>query len=182
MRRRNKRVIILIIFIVIILAAIAGLVFFYFTNKEGWNKVTRTPIAYMEYMGSYMSFDKEGFVISSSPTPPENIPFVMGMDFEYVVVNEKLPIEDNDLFELCIEISESLSDTEIEIDKINMDDNEKIYLYTGEITVELGTRRNLDKKLVHLKRIAELLKSYTAGTLDMSVYKESGEYTFTTKN
>lgn len=182
MRKKNKRVVILIIILVLLGAAGAGLFYIYTTNKEGWNKVTRTPLAYLEYMGSYMSFDSEGFVISSSSTPPEDLPLVMGLNFEYVVVNETLPIEDSELFELCIDISQSLSDTDLKINKIQMDENEEISLYIGDISVELGTSKNLEKKLDYLKKIWDSLKEYTSGNLDMKIYNEDGEYIFEPKN
>jgi len=182
MRRRNKRVVVLIFILIFIVAALIGLFFVYNTNKEGWNNATKTPLAYMEYMGSYMTFDKDGYVMSSSKTPPTDIPLVMGLDFKYVVVDEKLPIENNELFMLCIEISDALSEAKLKIDKIELNNNDEILLHLGEVTVELGTKKDLDKKLVHLKRVAESLKKYTSGDLNMKVYNEKGEYTFTTNN
>lgn len=182
MRRRNKRRVVLIVFLLIISATIAGLLYFYNTNKEGWNKATKTPLAYMEYMGSFMTFDKEGYVMSSSKITPTDIPLVMGLEFEYVIVDEKLPIEDNELFMLCIKISDALSEAELEIDKIELNNNDEIFLYIGDVTVELGQYKDLDKKLVHLKRVAESLKKYTSGVLNMKEYNQKGEYTFTTNN
>lgn len=182
MRRRNKRRIVLIFFLILITAMLVGIFIFYKTNREAWNQKTKTPLAYMEYMGSNMIFDKEGYVISSVSTPPTDLPLVMGLDFEYVVVDEYLPIEDNELFMLCIEISNKLAEAELEIDQIELNNNDEIFLYIGEVTVELGTKKDFEKKLENLKKVATSLKKYTAGVLDMREYNEKGEYTFTTKN
>lgn len=182
MRRRNKRVFVLIFILILIAAAVVGVIFFQKKYPEYWNKATKTPIAYMEYMGSFMTFDNEGYVISSSVAPPTDLPLVMGLDFDYVVVDELLPIEDNELFLLCIEISNKLADAELDIDKIELNTNDEIFLYIGEVTVELGTKKDLEKKLENLKKVATSLKKYTSGVLNMREYNEKGEYTFTTKN
>ena len=182
MRRKNKKKYVLFFIIILIIAGVAGFLYYYSINKDNWEKAVRDPIAYMEYLGSYMVFDEEGYVIESLSTPPKDIPLVMGLDFDYVVVSEMLPIEDNKHFELCIDISNALSDADIDINRIELDGNDEIVLYIGGVTVELGTRKDLENKLIHLKRVADNLKNYSAGNLDMKEYNENGEYIFTTKN
>jgi cell division protein FtsQ len=180
-RRRKRKKWLWFLFILIIAGGLGSAYYFQYVKKEVPATSNKSAMAYLEYMGSYMTFDEDGFVLQSYTEPPEHIPLVMGLNFDYVIVNEYLPVENEELFRLCIYISESLTDAEIVIDRIHLSEEEEIFLYLGDVTIEMGKKKELEKKLVHLKNLSANLKNYSAGVLDMTIYSEKGEYTFTTK-
>ena len=43
---------------------------------------------YVEYLGKYMYFDKDGIIVETSDHPTEGIPHITGLEFNYVVLHE----------------------------------------------------------------------------------------------
>lgn len=48
---------------------------------------------YVQYLGRYMYFDNEGVVVETSKVTTKGIPQVTGLNFDHVVLHEKLPVE-----------------------------------------------------------------------------------------
>ena len=82
------------------------------------------------------------------------------------MLNQKLPVEDPEIFELILEITKSLPKYEIDADKISLSTSKEITLYTGNIKVLLGSREYLDEKLNRLHNLSEALAG-KSGTLDL---------------
>ena len=68
-----------------------------------------------------------------SGTYTAGIPEVSGIAVDEVVLNQKLPVEDPEIFELILEITKSLPKYEIDADKISLSTSKEITLYTGNI-------------------------------------------------
>ena len=50
----------------------------------------KSVVGYIEYMGSYMYFDRDGIIVESSSKPTAGIPLVTGLDFDRIVeIKEK---------------------------------------------------------------------------------------------
>ena len=101
-----------------------------------------------------------------SGTYTAGIPEVSGIAVDEVVLNQKLPVEDPEIFELILEITKSLPKYEIDADKISLSTSKEITLYTGNIKVLLGSREYLDEKLNRLHNLGEALAG-KSGTLDL---------------
>ena len=101
-----------------------------------------------------------------SGTYTAGIPEVSGIAVDEVVLNQKLPVEDPEIFELILEITKSLPKYEIDADKISLSTSKEITLYTGNIKVLLGSREYLDEKLNRLHNLSEALAG-KSGTLDL---------------
>ena len=56
-----------------------------------------------------MYFDKDGIVVETSEQRTPGIPQVAGLQFGYVVMNEKLPVENEEVFEDILDITQLLS-------------------------------------------------------------------------
>ena len=78
----------------------------------------KTVAGYVEYMGRYMYFDREGIVVESSETRTSGVPQVTGIDFDHVVLYEPLPVEDTAIFSEVLSITQMLSKYDIVTDKI----------------------------------------------------------------
>ena len=133
---------------------------------------------YVEYLGHYLYFDKDGIVVESSTRQMEGIPFVTGLDFNYITLHEKLPVEKEDIFRLILDITQLLTKYKTDIDRIYFDNNYNITLYFGQVRVFLGNSDNIDEKINRLRFILPELPDYP-GVLHMENYAGEGDkFTF----
>ncbi len=137
----------------------------------------KSLIGCVDYMGSYMCFDKDGMVAETSKTLLEGVPVITGLTFQYVVVNEELPIADKSIFTLLLDVTQLIKKYNITVDKIDISPTKELTLYMGTVKVELGTD-DLNEKLTDLKDIESHLTG-KSGTLNMKVYDANNQgYSF----
>lgn len=130
----------------------------------------KTVAGYVEYMGRYMYFDREGIVVESSETKTSGVPQVTGIDFDHVVLYEPLPVEDPAVFSEVLSITQMLSKYEIVTDKIFFNSESEITLYFGKVRARLG-KDNLEEKIMRLQQILPNLEGET-GVLDLQNYSD----------
>lgn len=126
---------------------------------------------YIEHLGRYMYFDKDGIVVESSKERTSGIPQVTGLTFPHVVMHEKLPVENPEVFEDILDITQLLNKYGIQADKIRFDKTMHKTLYFGEARVSLGSNDNIGEKIMKLKAILPEL-SGKKGLLRMDNYSE----------
>ena len=126
---------------------------------------------YIEYLGKYMYFDKDGIIVETSDVKTAGIPQITGLQFNYVVLHEKLPIENDAMFQSILDITQLLNKYEISIDKIYFDQNNQMTLYFENIRVRLGDISNIDDKIMRLKSILPELEGQK-GILRMENYED----------
>ncbi len=146
------------------------------------NVYEKAIAGYIEYLGRYMYFDREGIIVESSKTSLNDVPKVMGLDFNYVVMYEKLPVENEEVFEEILDITQLLSKYDLEAEKILFDSEYNVYLYFGDVEVSIGTDENIDEKIINLQYILPKLEG-KKGILNMQEYSDSTDnVTFEEKN
>ena len=133
----------------------------------------KSLVGYIEYMGSYKYFDKDGIVVESSSRLIEDVPFVTGIDVDYIVLHSKLPVEDERVFDLLLDLTQLLVKYDIDVEKINISKELEIKLYLGNVRVELGTEKDLSEKIMDLRDIMPNLGD-ASGVLDMKVLDVHG--------
>ena len=134
---------------------------------------------YVEYLGHYLYFDKDGIVVESSTESVNGIPFVTGLDFNYITLHEKLPVDREEIFRLILNITQLLTKYKLDIDKIYFDKSYNITLYFGDVRVYLGTSDHIDEKINRLRFILPELTGLK-GVLHMENYEGEGDkFTFT---
>jgi len=143
-------------------------------QKVRINVYEKAVAGYVEYLGHYMYFDKDGIVVESSTQVMEGIPFVTGLNFDHVVLHDTLPVKDNSVFLLILNITQLLNKYEIKTDRIAFDSNGNMTLYFGDARVSLGDDAYIDEKINEMHLLLPELEGY-AGTLHMENY--SGEDT-----
>lgn len=126
------------------------------------------------YLGKYMYFDREGIVVESASATTPGIPQITGLSYGYVVLYEKLPVEDEDIFKEILSMTQLLEKYEINADKIHFDKAGNMTLYFGEAKAALGTKENIDQKVMQLSHILPELEGKT-GVLHMEDYEEGTE-------
>ena len=134
---------------------------------------------YVNYLGRYMYFDRDGIVVESSTELVEGVPEVTGLSFNYIIVNEALPVEDSDIFTRILQTTQILSKYGLTTDRIYVGTADEISIYFDEICVMLGEDENMDEKISNLAQILPSLEG-KSGTVDLSDFDSDTTYiTFT---
>lgn len=126
---------------------------------------------YVEYLGRYMYFDNDGMIVEAAKVKTSGIPQVTGLDFDHVVLYEKLPVSDDSIFQNILSITKLLNKYNVACDKIQFDANYKVTLGYDNIKIFLGEMKNIDEKLMQLPYILPDLEG-KSGTLDLQNYSE----------
>ena len=140
------------------------------------NVYEKAIAGYISYLGQYMYFDREGIVVESSSEPSDDVPQVMGLKFDYVVLHDKLPVEKDDIFDEILDITQLLAKYELHADRIFFDSEYNLYLYFDELEVSIGKKDNIDEKIIQLKSMFETTKlDGKAGILVLEEYSEDNK-------
>ena len=139
-------------------------------------------IGYVTYMGTNMYFDKDGMVVENSMEVIDGIPPVIGLEFDRIVLNEKLPVEDEEVFDVVLDTTQALDKYEIRVDKIYISEDNEVTLFKENIEVMLGKNKDINDKVRSLDDMMPKLEGLN-GTLDIREYNENNTgYTFKKKN
>lgn len=130
----------------------------------------KSVAGFVEYMGRYMYFDREGIVVESSETKTQGVPQVTGVKFSHVILYEPLPVENDSIFQQILSITQMLSKYNISTDKIYFNEAFEITLYFDQVRVRLGTG-NLEEKIMRLQLILPSLEG-EKGVLEMENYSD----------
>lgn len=129
---------------------------------------------YIEYLGRYVYFDKDGIVVEVADEKTDGIPEVIGVDFDYVVLYEQLPAEDEDLFKNVLNMTQLMTKYGVEAEKIYFSPTGEITLYHDDVRIKLGTDDDIDIKIMNLPSLLHNLEGMS-GTLRMENYDEGTE-------
>jgi cell division protein FtsQ len=124
---------------------------------------------YVEYLGRYMYFDNEGIIVEASKVTTAGVPQVTGLNFDHVVLYEKLPVDNDEIFQNILTITKMLNKYDILCDKIMFDSDYSVTLGYGDVKVSIGSLDDLDEKLMQLPSILPSLEG-EKGTLDLQNY------------
>ena len=131
------------------------------------------------YLDRYMYFDKDGTVVESSAVRQTDIPYVAGLKFDHVIMYEKIPVEDEKIFDDILTITRLLTKYGIRTDQIHINSDKEVTLYFGKAKVLMGTMDNIDEKMINLKGLAEQMEGLS-GTLDLENYSLDSEKKYVT--
>lgn len=131
---------------------------------------------YIEFMDNYLYFDKDGYVVENSNIITEGVPLITGFEFSYVIMGEKLPVENETVFTNIMNITKLLSKYELSADKIFFASESDITVFFENIKVTLGSTKNLEEKIMNLPQFLSKL-SGKSGTLNLENYGEDSRVT-----
>lgn len=131
----------------------------------------------VSYLGQYMYFDREGMVVESSNQSTIGVPEITGLHFDHVLLYEQLPVEKSEVFQEILDLTQLLEKYEIIADKIYFDHELNVTLYFGNARILIGSKKNIDEKIMQLPSIVPALVDKN-GVLDMKEY-ENGTSTLT---
>ena len=113
----------------------------------------KSIVGYVSYMSSYMYFDRDGIIVESSGDKLPGVPWITGLDFGQIVLYKPLPVEDPDVFQEILNLTQQLSLYEIPVDRIQYDSEGQATLYIRSMEVTLGDNRDIDGKISTLNDI-----------------------------
>jgi cell division protein FtsQ len=106
---------------------------------------------------------------------------VNGLSAGTVSLGKKLPLEDDGIFKILLNLTQLLDKQELHPDTVDFSEDQEINLHFGDVKVQLGTDENLDEKMIRLKKIVPSLEG-KKGTLHMeNVDENTKNITFTTE-
>lgn len=134
---------------------------------------------YVKYLGTYLYFDKDGYVVESSSVITEGVPQITGLVFDHMAVGEALPVDNPEVFKGILNVTKLLEKYDLDADKIYFHDSGEITVYFKDVKVALGNdSETLEDKLMLLPGLLPSLEG-KSGVLQMETYAENGgRYTF----
>ena len=135
-------------------------------------KVYEKAVAgYVAYLGRYIYFDKDGIVVETSEESTPGIPQVTGLSFSHVILHEPLPVENQAVFEVILNITQLLEKHSLPVDKIYFSPDYQVTLIFGNARVAMGASADIDEKIMGLQYMLPSLEG-KSGTLDIREYTE----------
>ena len=135
----------------------------------------KSIVGYVSYMSSYMYFDKDGIVVESSGSQLPGVPWITGMEFGRIVLHRPLPVDDKNIFEEILNLTQQLSVYDIAVDRIQYDSHGQDTLFIGKMEVTMGDHTDIDGKISTLNDILKAQPQLTeiSGTMKLDNYSES---------
>lgn len=132
----------------------------------------KSVVGYVTYMSSNLYFDKDGIIVESTNEKLDGIPLVTGMKFGHIVLHQPLPVENRDIFEEILNLTQILSINGITVDKIHYNSHMETELTIHNLEVKLGDNSEINGKISEL---SDILADYSEldGTLFLDTYEES---------
>lgn len=123
----------------------------------------------VKVMGQYLYFDKDGYITESSIELLPGVPLVKGLEFDRIVLYEKLQIQKDELYDIILNITKLVQEYDIPAQSIAFDGKGEVELEVGTLTVFLGRRSAYD---LPIRKLADILPSVAERNLyiDLSGY------------
>ena len=140
-------------------------------------------VGYVEHQGRCIYFDRDGCAVESSSEETEHVPRVLGLSGGRIVMNEKLPVENESVFQVVLSVSQFLQSRSILweeeeqplvelIDTIHVDKYGYVTCILGDLQVYLGNSRNMEEKLLTMSDVLPHLEGLR-GTVYLDNYNEA---------
>lgn len=101
-----------------------------------------------------------------------DVPLVTGLTFDYVTVNEQLPVEKPAVFRTMLALTRMTEKYNITPDSVEFNENSEIILhYYDTVRILLGTDTALEEKMTRVAAILPSLSGFS-GELHMEDYKD----------
>lgn len=131
---------------------------------------------YIEFMDSCMYFDRDGYIVETSNVKTVGVPWIVGLEFDHVVLGEKIPVKDDRVFASIMNITNLLDEFSLNADKIYFQSDLEVVLFFDDVRVMLGNADHLEEKIMVLPTFLQELTG-KKGTLRMEEYTQEGDVT-----
>lgn len=138
------------------------------------NVYEKALAGYVSYLGTYLYFDKDGIVVENANVLTPSIPEVSGLKFNHFVLHEPLPVENDDIFQKVLNMTNLLQKNGISATKIQFDQSETMTLHFDKVRVLIGDESEIDEKIMRLAAILPSLQG-KSGVLHMETYASNAK-------
>lgn len=107
----------------------------------------------IEYMDSYLYFDRDGIVVETSNKRIPNVPIVTGLGFSKLILHEPIEVDKPSVFQVILNLTQLIWTYDIDVNTIHFTNDLEVVLYIGKIRVMLGQRRNYDEQIAQLPNL-----------------------------
>ena len=101
----------------------------------------------------------------------DNVPLVTGLKYNELQMQKKIDVKDEKVFSYLLELTTAISKYHLPIDQIHIKDDGNALLISGDITVDLYDKNDIDIKIPELKGMLKKVKG-KSGTIDMKYFSE----------
>ena len=122
----------------------------------------------IQFMGEYLYFDKDGIIVESSPEQLKDIPLIKGLEFNKIILNEKLEVQKDELFDVILNLTQLIDKFGLEVKTIRFDNTYAVTVECGDIIARLGKRSTYDEVLSELRNIIQSSGGELKDVLDKS--------------
>ncbi len=151
----------------------------YTIQSEGKNIIRiqvyeKILVGCVKVMGQYLYFDKDGYVTESSEERLPDVPLVKGLEFDRIVLYEKLKIQKDELYDVILNITKLVREYEIPAKCIVFNGKGEVELEVGDNSVSMGKHEAYD---LQIQKLADILPSVSDRKLfiDLSGYTGGSE-------
>lgn len=128
----------------------------------------------VKIMGQYLYFDKDGNVTESSKEQLPGVPLIQGLEFERIVLYEKLKIQKEELYNVILNITKLVREYELPAQSISFNGRGEAELEIGTLTVNMGKRAAYD---LPVQKLADLFPAVSGRNLFIDLSGYNGEET-----
>lgn len=125
----------------------------------------------LRYNGKYVYFDKNGYALESYEKKYDDVPLVTGLKYDELTMQQKIPVKKEEVFSYLLELTMAIDKYDLPIDQIHIKEDGTALLISGNITVDLYDKNDLDIKIPELKGMLKKVKG-KSGTIDMRYFSE----------
>lgn len=135
----------------------------------------------IEYMESFMYFDREGIVVETSKERIDEVPIITGLQFSKLILHEGIEVDKPNIFHMILNLTQLIQMYDINVNVIHFTNDLEVVLYRENIRILLGKRDSYDEQLAQLPNLLSSLESKNgelAGNkseklvIDMKEFKE----------
>ena len=138
------------------------------------------PVAYLEYMNSYMLIDKDMKVTGSEQEVPEGLPKVTGLNFDQIIVGRTLEVTNKEAAKYAMKLVDCIHNNSMDIAEVYVSLDLSATMYVGNIKILMGQDVSTEEKMHDLRDFYEDVKVLN-GVLDMQeLSKNNLGYSFKT--
>ncbi len=128
----------------------------------------------IQFLGEYLYFDKDGIVVESSSLREDDVPLIIGLNFQRIALHEEIKIQKQSLFDTILNLTKLIHEYEIDVDTISFDSNYEVTLTCGKSKVLLGKHDFYDVPISQLPNILAASKD-VAYSYNMKNYTKVGQ-------
>lgn len=129
-------------------------------------------IAFMKRDLKNVYFDKNGTIVEMTEERIQGVVEIIGVSFKNYERGNKIEISNTKILNAILQITNYLKEHNLDSELLEIKKEEEIYIYMGNIVVNMGNVDNMETKLLRLSDIYPTI-SHLNGTLDLSNAREN---------